>query len=359
MGVFSRPDSPYWHLWLETAPPGQQKEKTAIRIGTTVSQRRDNRALAEALYHQRMTELAARIHRLPRRRTAILFDAWADWWEANKMPHHRGRHREGEMLKTLRAAFDTVPLIDITRDRVAEWITVRRQAVSARTVNREVDLLKSMLRDAVPTHLSASPLVGMKHLPVVKPHRHLLTPAEEAKLLPHLKPDDRAIFLIGLDALVRLGDILDLQRSDDRGRTLYIRDPKDPTQSRPFEVPISTRLRAALDALPVTDSPYYFPRRRQAATEEGRRMVIRSALANACRKAGVKYGRNGGVVFHWSTRRTGASRMIQRHVDIKTVQAVGHWKHPEVVLEIYAEATTAAMRQAVEAVSNDSLNIPE
>jgi hypothetical protein len=39
--------------------------------------------------------------------------------------------------------------------------------------------------------------------------------------------------------------------------------------------------------------------------------------------------------------------MIQRKVDIKTVQAIAHWMHP-VVLEIYAETATAAMRRAVE-----------
>lgn len=358
MGVYSRPDSPWWHLYLENAPAGQRKEKTSIRIGKTAAQRRDSRALAETLYHQRCNEIATGVHGLPRRRDAILFSAWADWWSTNTMPEHRGAWREAQMVKTLRATFDAVPLSELTRDRVIEWRTVRRQAVSARTVNREIDVLKSMLRDAVPTHLSASPLVGMKRLPIVKPKRHLMTPAEELKLLPQLAADDRAIFLMGLDALLRLGDILDLRRDDDHGRSLYIRDPKDPKQSQPFEVPVSKRLRVALNAVPATDSPYYFPRRRRAETEDGRRMVIRSALANACRKAGIKYGRDGGIVFHWSTRRTGASRMIQRNVDIKTVQAVGHWKHPEVVLEIYAEATTAAMRRAVEVVGPDSRSIP-
>jgi integrase len=164
---------------------------------------------------------------------------------------------------------------------------------------------------------------------------------------------------MGLDTLVRMGDILDFLREDDRGRTAYIRDPKDPTQAEPFEVPISKRLRVALDAVPKTESPYYFPRRRQAATEEGRRMVLRSALKRACEAARLAYGRKrGGITFHWGTRRTGASRMIQRKVDIKTVQAIGHWKHPDVVLEIYAETTTAAMRRAVELIGPHSQSIP-
>ena len=44
--------------------------------------------------------------------------------------------------------------------------------------------------------------------------------------------------------------------------------------------------------------------------------------------------------------------MIQRSVDIKTVRAIGNWKHPEVVLEIGAEATVGAMRRAVAVISS-------
>lgn len=351
MGVYRRPDSKYWWLWLETAPASQQREKTAIKVGTTVTQRHDSKVLAETVYLERMHALAARIHHLPTPRPLIRFDTYADLYRVDTIAHQKGAERARELLRALLRFFQHDLLTVIDRDRVKAYYTFRRPTASARTINRELDLLKAMLRDAVPKYLAASPLVGVKRFPVVKPKRRLLTPAEERRLLPQFAPDDRAIFLMGLDTLVRLGDILDLQRVDDHGRTLYIRDPKDPTQAEPFEVPVSTRLRRALTAVPVTESPYYFPRRRQAKTEAGRRMVIRSALKDACRRAGLAYGRKGGgITFHWGTRRTGASRMIQRNVDIKTVQAVGHWKHPQVVLEIYAETTTAAMRRAVETV---------
>jgi integrase len=206
------------------------------------------------------------------------------------------------------------------------------------------------MRDAVPKYLAESPIAGMKRLKVVKPKRRLMTPAEERRLLPHLRPDDTAIVLIGLDALCRLGDILDLKREDDDGTHLYISDPKDPNQSEPYRVPISTRLRKALDAVPER-GPFYFPRRRIAMTERDRRNTIRQMLESACAKAGVPYGRaHGGITFHWATRRTGATRMIQANVDLKTVQAIGHWKTADVMLDIYAEADPKAARAAVELV---------
>jgi hypothetical protein len=70
MGIFTRPDSPYWWLFLETT---KQKEKTEIRIGETTAQRKDSRRVATDRYHQRMNELAARLYQLPTARPAIRF----------------------------------------------------------------------------------------------------------------------------------------------------------------------------------------------------------------------------------------------------------------------------------------------
>lgn len=351
MGIFSRPDSPWWWLYLETAPVRQRKERTAIKIGITSTQRRDNRRSAEQVYHQRMTELAAKIHRLPIEPDAMLFWTYATTYSRDVLSHHRGYEREQEIVKTLLAAFGPLPLPALDKERVQAWMTMRRKAVSGSTVNREVAVLKPMLRAAVPKYLAAYPLAGLKKLPTIPPKRRLMTPAEEAKILKYLRPDDQAILLMGTDALVRLGDILDLRREDDHGRTLYIRDPKDPKQSRPYEVPVSRRLRAALDALPQS-GPYVFPNRRTAATPHNRARAVRMALQAACIAARIDYGRKkGGITFHWATRRTGATRMLQRGAELKAVQAIGHWKRPDVMLEIYAEASSRAARRAVELVS--------
>jgi hypothetical protein len=72
----------------------------------------------------------------------------------------------------------------------------------------------------------------------------------------------------------------------------------------------------------------------------------------ACKKAKLRYGRRiGGITFHWATRRTGAIRMIQRGVDLKTVQTIGHWKNPEVMLGIWAESHSRAALAAVELIA--------
>lgn len=372
MGVFSRKDSPYWWLWLETAPRGSRRERTKIRVGRTRSQRRASKRLALDLYHRRMNELAARIHRLPAGRGKVVtFETFAAWYDTNVIPHHRGRERERAILPRLTKAFGHLPLDQIDPERVIAWRTVRRMTSttiahfggpkgkprtlpppSARTVNREIDLLQQILAAAVPKHLDESPLKDLPDLDVVTPIRRTMSADEERRILAKLAVDDRAIVLVGLDTLTRLTDILDLKYTDDHGTTLDVRDPKN---GLPHTVPISTRLRVALDAVPVDPLKplWLFPRRRGAETERDRRGVIAHALKRACVKANVPYGRaKFGVTFHWGTRRTGATRMIRAAGDkaIATAQRIGNWKDPSVLIGIYQETITAEMRAAVESV---------
>src|SRR5262245_1061032 len=149
MGVFQRDDSKYWWLYLET---NKTKERTEILIGTTTTQRRDSKALAQQVYHQRMVEIARRVHRLPPKPEASTFAAYATTYETDVIAHRRGADRERELLKHLRGFFDRNQLLAVDRERVQAYQTARLASAekpSKSTVNREVDLLKVMLRDAV------------------------------------------------------------------------------------------------------------------------------------------------------------------------------------------------------------------
>src|SRR5436853_29041 len=91
MGVFTRPDSPVYWLYLETT---KAKEKTAIRIGTTVAQQKDSAKLAEDRYHQRMNELAARLYQLPTAVPAIRVATYAATYRTDTIAHDGGRRAE-------------------------------------------------------------------------------------------------------------------------------------------------------------------------------------------------------------------------------------------------------------------------
>ncbi len=341
MGIFTRPDSPYWWLWLETT---KQKERTAIVVGETTAQRTDSKRVALDRYHQRMNELAARLYKLPSSLPAIRFRKYATDYEP-AIALHKGAEREREILRTLVRFFGEDLLTAIEPERVKQFMAARRVTVSARTVNREVGLLKSMMRDAVPKYLSSDPIAGMRYLPTIKPRRRLMTHAEETKLLKHATPLETALLVLGVDGLIRLNDLLDLKRTDRRRQWLHISDPKG---GESYDVALSPRARKALDAIKGT-SVYYFERYRQANTKRDRRSCVRRVLKRLCHRARVPYGRaKGGLTFHWATRKTGATRLIvDRHAPVPAVQRQGNWKTADVLLSLYAEADTKAQQRAV------------
>lgn len=375
MSVYKRGDSPYWWMSIEHAPPKQRCRSTGIRIGVTATERRLSKADAERVYHAAATAVALGQQGIVTEAPPAVptFDVFATWYDENCNVHHKGREREREILPRLRADFGHLLLTEFTPTVVTEWTTARRQSgtlikhfggpngkprllppPSARTVNREVDVLQQVLKAAVEhKYLKASPLFGLPDLPIVKPIRRIMSEDEERAIAGELSAEDYAILLVGLDGLLRLSDIFDLLRSDDHGRTLDIRDPKN---GESLTIPISSRLRAALDAVPIdpANASWYFPGRRGAATERDRRNGYAKALGRACRRAQVPYGRiRGGLTFHWSTRRTGATRMIRRGGEkaIGVVQRIGGWKDPAVLIGIYQETITDEMRAAVETVA--------
>lgn len=370
MGVYVR-DSPVYWLLLEghrTASGRSRREKTKILVkAATPSQRRDNKKLAEQAYYDRMAELAR--GDVVGTRT---FGEQAAWFAKHQLPNRKGREREGALLPKLVKVFGEYALAKVTRTLVTErWITprlttptivkkrtrtaARRIQAGPRTVNREVALIKAIVQSAVPDHLESSTLYGMPLLRTTTPYRRLMTPEEEARLLAVMAPDDKALFLLGLDSLIRMGDLLDVKRTDDHKKTLWIGDPK---AGGGFEVPISTRARAALDAWYKDPAyrktkDYVFMRRRQAKTARDRRNGIRQMLERYCGLTDppVPYGRkNGGITFHWATRRTGLTRMLTRKVDLGTAQKIGRWKTPDVVLGVYHELIDDVAHAAVNSV---------
>jgi hypothetical protein len=326
MAVYTRPRSPFW--WMRIARPGQRplRASTGVLVDAPTKWQRDQqRSSAEEIYAKRVLDVARGRHDLPVERPSITFSKFAEWYRANKLPQHRGQERDLEILAVLEKFFGDTELSAITKARVEEYLT-KRTGVDGKkpgTANREVDLLKSMLAAAVPDYLTSSPIAGMRRLRTVKIPKRVLTPKEEASILAALPERDRAIFICSVDTLLRLHDVLDLRRDEDHGTYLLV-----DTKTTQHRVPVSTRLRKALDAVPVDgkNPDFYFPWRRRAKTARDRRSAIRKLLRNACTTADVPYGRvKAGTTWHVATRASGATRMLRNHVDPATVQKIGNW----------------------------------
>ena len=340
MGIFKRPDSPYWWLYLETI---SARERTPVLIGDTVAQRADAKRLAKEAYQRRMLELAEqKVKRLPDGPAMIRFAAYADTYARDVITLRRGAQRELDALKPLGAAFGAQLLSSIDADGVRAYMATRTTAgCAARTINREIDLLKGMLRDAVPKYLIVSPIVGLKRLKAPPIKRRLLLPTEEQKILDVCEDaQDRAILILGIDTLIRLGDLLDLERSEHDGRWLYVKHAKS---GDAYETALSPRAVGVLKEIEQTDERYYFAKFRRARNPRDWLSAVRQRFESLCKKAGLRYGRaHGGLTFHWATRRTGATRyLLEKGAPISAVQKQGNWKHPEMLLRIYAEARRA------------------
>jgi hypothetical protein len=336
-------------MLLERPGAKALKESTRIpREAPDAFSRKQQRQSAEEIYRARMTELARGRHALPSLTAPaapITFSAFADWYAVNKIPKHRGAEREQYALLPLRAFFGALPLTAITNATVDEYETARLAKVKPRTVNREVALLKMILAAAVPTHLPTSPLLRRRLLRVVKPPKRVLTPAEELRLLEELPDRDRVLYIVAVDTLARLSNVINLRRDENKGTYLALTDSK----TGPYRVPLSTRAKQALASLPQ-DGPYYFPHRRHANIRDTRG-AVRRMLERACKRAKIPYGRAaGGVTFHTATRATGATRMLRQHVDPATVQAIGNWKDFRAMQE-YLEPDAAHMTRAVNLIA--------
>ena len=312
-----------------------------IRIGTTVTQRADAKRLAKEAYQRRLFELAEqKVKRLKTDGPAMVrFAAYAETYARDVIALRRGARRELEMLKPLRAALDAELLSTIDADRVRAYMAARTAAgCGPRTINREIDVLKGMLRDAVGKYLTVSPIAGLKRLKAPPIKRRLLQPAEEHALLAVCEDDqDRAILILGIDTMIRLGDLLDLERSEHDGHWLYVKHAKS---GEAYETALSTRAVAVLKAIERTDERYYFAKFRRAKAPRDWVGAVQKRFRYLCKRAGLRAGRaGGGLTFHWATRRTGATRyLLEKNAPISAVQKQGNWKHPEMLLRIYAEA---------------------
>jgi integrase len=335
VGVVTRKDSPYFWLNLERPGLPPLREPTKIRSrGLPEPQLRENRRLVQQIYATRMGDLARQRHALPLPTERVTFAVFARWYEQHVTPTKRTAAREKSAIKQLVAVLGRRALEAIDVATAQEYRTARKRVVKPNTINRELDVLKSMLSAAVPRYLAHNPLTGLKRVRARSLPPRLLTREEEARILAVLTPADQALIICALDTCLRLSDVVNLRREQDRGETLLIHDPK----VEPYRVPVSTRLRAALDALPKR-GPWFFTQHHQGEGERAPQNSVIRMFEKACKAASVPHGRPHGVTFH-CLRHTAATRALEAGATVRDLMALGGWRDMDSVLR-YTRATRA------------------
>ena len=322
----------------------------------TAAERRAAKKRAEATALQLRAAFAQDKHAgfVPAAPDVPTLAAFLPRWEAEWGRLQRGYDgRINYRLRSLEAVFGHLPLTGITPDVVHTWRVGRLAAGTApRTVNRDVDLLKSVLAKGAPTYYPESPIRLMPRLKAAPAVIPTLTREDEEKLLADMDAEDKAIFLVALDALVRLGDVLAL-RWEDVDLELATARVNESKTGRMYHVPLSQRAVTAIKKLDTMDGEdRVFPNAggdtKQATNSYTQR------LKRVCAKAGIRYGRKqGGITFHAATRHTGATRMAAAGVDLRTIQEVGGWANIN-MLQKYVHPASQALRDAVEKIGDKS-----
>ena len=344
MGLFVRKDSPFFWFGIEG---------TTIRKGTGVpidggSPQKDKELRRQALdlyataKAKHALDRAGLVTTLP----AITFAEYVRWYEPNVASHQRGYAKAKSMLKTLRAAFGPQLLTAIDAHAVRHWMTRRLTTVQPRTVNRELDVLKAILNAAVPKYLERSPLSVVRRFRAPETEPRMLTREEESRLLARADDELHAIIVVALDTLLRLSNLVQLKWPQVKPAIIVPLNAKVAHD----QVPITTRMRAAIDRLPKR-SVYVFAGLHDAKRggPQAAKNRLTRQFAALCLQADVKHSRAAeGITFH-CLRHTGASRALAAGASVRTVMKLGGWKDLRSVLR-YTHVSDVDVREAAESI---------
>jgi len=230
--------------------------------------------------------------------------------------------RERYALDGFKKYFSGRYLSDITPWVIEKWKREREKQVEKSTVNRELTILKHMLKMAVKWGLAQSnPGTAVSPFPVQEGRIRYLSEAEIPALLDACEKQVTSPWLyplvtLALNTGARQGELLRLQWDDvdDERGLMYFRR----TKNRKLKiVPMNRSVRTAIDWLSnhrYGDHLFMWP-----WGEEIGRTTIYDAFKKACETSGVE-----GFRFH-DLRHTAASYLVMGGVDLATVKEIlGH-----------------------------------
>jgi integrase len=292
-----------------------------------------------------------------RTKVAELAERWMKHAKATKRSWRRDQvslvHLVGHLGQMPVTALVPLDIERYKRTRLAEKYTVQTRGADGRlhpvpretkpgTINRELTLLRTMLRQAVRDGLiHRNPFDGVKLMREPPGRVTRLSPADEERLLGACGPRLRAVVTVALHTGMRLGEILALRRRDvdlDAGLLSIEQSKSGRRRDLPLNAAAHAALAAARGRLGADAGPddLVFGTRTGLPYRSLER-PWRAALA----KAGVK-----GFRFH-DLRHAFASRLVEGGTDLLTVaQLLGH--SSLAMVQRYAHLSPQHRREAVD-----------
>jgi integrase len=337
LGVFKRGQK-YWIDYYDS-------QRNRIQESSHSSKKRD----AEDLLALRKAEIIRGTFKRP---VKITFGELGSKCMEHAKVNKRSWLRDEQMYARLLAYFGCdQQLRDINPADIEGYKTARRKEVSGSTVNRELALLKHMLNLAIDwdLYLGTNPVRKVKFFQEMNLGFRVLTGEEKRKLIANATPYIQDVAIFALNTGLRIGEILALtwEQVEMEKNLLNVFAHKT-HKVRP--VPLNAEARRVLEfwALGRKNQFVFYNH------ETGKPFVdLKAGFGLACTKAGLQ-----GVTWH-KLRHTFASRLLDRGVDIVTVQQLlGH--STVTVTMRYTHTNLDSKRNAVAKLENfgDSLVTP-
>ena len=312
------------------------------RYGRAVceSSRSDSRSVAAKLLRQRLGEVAVGIA-LPPRVGRVTYEEMghalvADYKTNNRKWVHERKDEGPYMLAHLDAFFSGYRAVNITTDRIREFIRERqREGLANGTINRSLALLRRMFRLAV----QDGKLRHVPYFPMLKeapPRKGFLEHEQYARLRQELPEYLRPVLAMGYYTGMRLGEILRLRWENVSLPDAQIRlDPGSTKNDEPRTIPLVGEL---LEMLSIQRQKH--PASEFVFTREGQPIGgFRKAWLSACKRAGLD-----GLLFH-DLRRTGVRNLVRAGVPERVAMAISGHK-TRAVFERYNIVSERDLRDA-------------
>lgn len=349
MSLYKPKNSPYWHFDFQLK---------GVRFhGSTGTA---NKSAAVQIMARERTEAAVTGGR--KRKPMTLTAATGRYWSeiAEFQPSHATT--DYQLINLNNGLGKDTLLSDITDNEIAEYVARRRADVSNASVNREVQLLKRVLRRARLWKVDLGDVPNWRDHMVTEPAGRVreLTDDEEARLFEALREDYHPLVEFALTTGVRLGNCLNMTWEQVDYGTMQIKfrtKSKRPGGEVHF-VPITDAMLTLLARQRGHHPEYVFTfvcERSRGDRRKGIRYPFsqggwRRPWKRALEAAGIEDFR-----FH-DTRHTAGTRMLRVTGNLKVVQVLlGHADIASTAR--YAHADIGDVRAAMERVQ--SRNTPE
>lgn len=303
MGIYRRGE--VW--WIDYYDQNRER----VQESSHSSNKRD----AELLFALRKSEVFRGVFKRP---VKITFEEFGKRYMEHAKANKRSWLRDQQMFANLKQFFGSDrQLTDFNPAGIEGYKLYRRKEVSGSTVNRELALLKRMFNLAIDWELfpGCNPVRKVKFFRELNTGRRVISPEEEERLIRNAAPFLQDLIRFSLNTGLRRGELFIL-RWPDVDLEKNILNVFAPKTQKTRAVPINPEARKVLEAWALgRKNEFVFYN-----YETGRPFVdLRAGFGLACRKAGIT-----GVTWH-TLRHTFASRLLNRGVDIVTVQQLlGH-----------------------------------